>query len=173
MMVTASDVKFDALRSAIYHASRANFFNFWTRVFNFLVVILGATAFADVTTEPKWFAGAAAVIGALQLVFDFAGKARDHQYLQRRFYELVANVADKWTADETQVAQWSAALHRLYADETTPMRALDAISHNAACDALGHDNHRVKVHFYQAALSQFWPFADSAFRTPDTGAKSA
>jgi hypothetical protein len=72
--------KFDALRNAIYHSSRRRFFELLNRSLSFLVVISGTAAVANLhSLEPRWLAAMAAIIGALQLVFDFGG----------RFYNLI------------------------------------------------------------------------------------
>jgi hypothetical protein len=81
--------KFDALRNAIYHSSRRRFFELLNRSLSFLVVISGTAAVANLhSLEPRWLAAMAAIIGALQLVFDFGGRARIHEVLQRRYFEL-------------------------------------------------------------------------------------
>jgi len=83
--------KFDALRNAIYHTSRRRFFELLSRLLSFLVVISGTAAVANLhAIEPRFAAAAAATIGALQLVFDFNGRARTHEILQRKYYDLIA-----------------------------------------------------------------------------------
>jgi hypothetical protein len=41
------------------------------------------------------------------------------------------------TRRTSAAAKWQADLNLIYADEPPPMRALDAIAHNKACDSLG------------------------------------
>jgi hypothetical protein len=61
------------------------------------------------------------------LVFDPAGLARTHEFLQRRFYELVAEISETGKPSEVDLARWVSVINRLYAEEKPPMRALDAI----------------------------------------------
>ncbi len=63
-----------------------------------------------------------------------------HDNLQRRYYELVAQIVDN--PNEECAAKWEAQLIRIYADEPAPMRALDAIARNAAVEALGYPKKR-------------------------------
>jgi hypothetical protein len=51
---------------------------------------------------------------------------------------------------EEDFRKWQAALGRIYADEPPPMRALDALSYNAACKSMGYDfEHYRRVNFWQ------------------------
>lgn len=100
----AWNLRFDALRNAHYHKARQRRLDTWSKCANFLVVVLGTAAAADLGRHfvlhqfPAREAGATAatigflvaVIGALQLVFDWPGRARTHEFLQRRFYEWPA-----------------------------------------------------------------------------------
>lgn len=111
------------------------------------------------------------MFATLQLVFDFGGRAAQHDYLQRRYYELLADVLEN---PKTKVEVWEAKLTRLYADEPAPMRALDAIARNAAVDALGYpEKDRVRVEWYQSLLSQIWPFNETEFPYASSNTGSA
>jgi hypothetical protein len=135
---TVFNVRFDALRNAVYHASRRRFFELLSRSLSFLVVVSGTAAVASVAGwDPRWPAAGAAVIGALQLVFDFNGRARLHERLQQKYFELISAVDKKLSPSEADVAQWRSDLGIIYADEPPPMKALDAIAYNKACDSLG------------------------------------
>jgi hypothetical protein len=158
------DIKFDALRNAIYHASRRRFFELLSRFLSFCVVVSGTVAVANVAQwDPRVPAAGAAIIGALQLVFDFNGRARLHENLQRRYFELIAAIDGQMAPSEGEVAKWRSALSLIYADEPPPMRALDAIAHNKACDSLGCGDARVSVNSLQWLLSQFYSFPNTRF----------
>jgi hypothetical protein len=104
------DLKFEAIRNAIYHASRRRFFELLSRFLSFCVVVSGTVAVANVAKwDPRWPAAGAAVIGALQLVFDFNGRARLHENLQRRYFELVAEIDAKTAPTDEDVAKWKSA----------------------------------------------------------------
>ncbi len=67
-------------------------------------------------------------------MFGLGARARTHEFLQRRFYEVVADLAEITSVEDTQLVGREAALNRLYAEEPPPMRALDAVAYNAASD---------------------------------------
>jgi hypothetical protein len=158
------NIKFDALRNAIYHSSRRRFFELLNRSLSFLIIISGTVAVASVTKwDIAWPAAVAAVIGALQLVFDFAGRAYIHANLQRRYFELIAAIDGVVEATDQDLAKWRAALNLIYADEPPPMRALDAIAHNKACDSLGCPKGRVPVTFWQWLMQHVYSFPNVQF----------
>jgi hypothetical protein len=106
----------------------------------------------------------AAIIGALQLVFDFGGRAHIHEVLQRRYFELVADIDGTANPTEEDFRKWQAVLGRIYADEPPPMRALDALSYNAACKSMGYDfEHYRRVNFWQWLWSHIYPFPRTNF----------
>src|SRR2546430_5253871 len=90
------DVGFDALRNAIYHTERRTFFDFVNRLVNFSVVVLGASVAAKAAAlfsfQEIWLELAVVFIATAQLVFDFGWRAREHEFLQRRYYELMAEM---------------------------------------------------------------------------------
>lgn len=153
--------RFDALRNAIYHSSRRRFFELLTRSLSFLVVVSGTVAVSGLL-NPKWLAAAAAVIGASQLVFDFSGRARVHEMLQRKYYDLIAQMDGVQNPTDSQIGEWQAALNRIYVDEPPPMRALDAIAYNAACRHVGGGQFRI-IKFWHVFLSQIYPFPNTNF----------
>lgn len=166
----ASAAKFDALRSAIYHTSRRGFLELCSRLLNLVVVFSGTVAAADLgllvglDESQKWFAFAAALAGLFQLAFDPAGLARTHEFLQRRFYEILAEMAEKSKPTESDEARWKGALFRLYAEEKPPLRALDAISYNAAAESLGYGKDKlITIRWWHTALSQVMPFNGTSF----------
>jgi hypothetical protein len=75
---------------------------------------------------------ATVLINAGTLVYDFAGGARDHRDLKRRFYELLAEV--EGPEPDTR------AIHRrmilAFAEEPPTHRALNALAHNQAGDLI-------------------------------------
>jgi alkylation response protein AidB-like acyl-CoA dehydrogenase len=168
MARTVDEARFDALRNAIYHSSRRGFFETVNRMLNFFIIGGGTAAVADIGDswgiDPAWFAAVAALGGVLQLVFDFGGRARTHEFLQRRFYELAAEIAESQAPTEDQIRAWDGDLNRLYAEEPPPMRALDAIAYNAAVDALGRGaDKRIPLRWWHSLLRHFWPFNEKAF----------
>jgi len=163
-----ANIKFDALRNAIYYASRRRFFELLSRFLSFCVVFSGTAAVANVTQwDPRLPAAGAAVIGALQLVFDFNGRARIHENLQRRYFELIAQIDSENEINADKLAKWKSTLSLIYAEEPPPMRALDAIAYNKACDSLGKSDGRLYVNPLQSLLSQFYSFPNTHFRSAE------
>lgn len=135
-----TNLQFNVLRNAIYHTGRRMTLERWNRWCNFVTILLGATAMTDVLRntgiESHQFAlgGAVAAVSAAQLVFDFGGKARDHQSLQRDYYGLLADIEEVPEASDEQVAVWRGKMIRIAGDEPPTLRALDAKAYN---DAIG------------------------------------
>ncbi|MER9638348.1 hypothetical protein [Mesorhizobium sp. M0228] len=162
-----SKINFDALRNAIYHSSRCNYYDFLNRLMSLLVVAAGAGAVADFEkffASPALLAFVATMAGLFQLVFDFGGKARTHEFLQRRFYELTADIAEAEKPTTAKVRDWEATLNRLYAEEPPPMRAMDAIAYNAAAESLGSDkSKRIDVTWWQSLNRHWYAFNGASF----------
>ncbi|WP_319520221.1 hypothetical protein [uncultured Martelella sp.] len=132
------NVSFNVLRNALYHTARRLTFDRWNRWASALVILLGAAAVADFFIrfgiETVYLSIAVTVVGTLQLVFDFGGRARDHQALQRDYYNLLAEMEEApGTGD---LAAFRAKMTRISGDEPPMMKALDAKAYNDAIDAL-------------------------------------
>lgn len=137
-------VRFDALRNALYHTARRRSLEALDRWGNFFVVLFGA---ATVTQFGQWLgfgdiskvlATATAVVGAAKLAFNFASRARDHERLQRRYYDLLADI-ETHASDTTEemVRGWQATIVKITGDEPPLWALIDAISYNEAGNALG------------------------------------
>ncbi len=163
-------IRFNALRNALYHTGRRMFYDRWNRFFNFAVVVLGATAFSDlaavlapwlqVAVEPKLIAFYVAIIGAMQLAFDFSGRARDHQSLQRDYYSLLGDIEECPEPANEQLSQWQGKLARIAGDEPPTLRARDAKAFNDALGAteLYQASERLIIPFSHQLMGWFWPF---------------
>ncbi len=141
MIEERDNVRLNALRNALYHTGRRLAFERWNRLFSFLVILFGATAFADLSRQVPGLtvaAGAAvAIIGALQLVFDFSRLASEHKVLQRDYYAMLGEIEETPAPDADKIAAWRGRLARLAGDEPPVLRARDAKAYNDAIDALG------------------------------------
>ena len=154
------NLKFDILRNAIYHTARGQFFDLISRLINFTIIVLGTGAASQLGAatgkiDDRWLAGAAALLAALQLVGDFGVAARNHAYLQRRCYELLSELELSTPLDEGRIATLRAKLIILYGEEPPPMRALDAVAYNAACDSVGKPDARVRINLFQDPCANF------------------
>ncbi|WP_146010351.1 hypothetical protein [Acidimangrovimonas sediminis] len=163
------NVRFNALRNALYHTARRRALERMNRVFNLAVILLGAAAIGDVLARfgiaQSWIGAAVALIGALQLVFDFGRQARDHQTLQRDYYSLLADIEAVPSANDEDCATWQSRLVRIAAEEPPMLRALDAKAYNDAIDALefGRDQ-RLHVPLLHRILAAFVSFEGHDYR---------
>lgn len=143
-----------ALRNALYHSARRGWLDGWNRFYN-LVVILGGTASAGKfiisgSTADLWLGLVIAGVGALQLVYDFGGRSRTHEFLQRRFYDLMARIDATLTPTPADCAHWRSEITLAAADTPPTLRALDAIMDNQATAALrGSKSPRLQVNWLQ------------------------
>jgi hypothetical protein len=157
------NIRFNVLRNALYHTARRRTLERWNRIFNFLVVVLGATAVGDFLVrfeiQQSDVGMAVAVIGALQLVFDFGRQSRDHQSLQRDYYALLADIeATVEDSDEIR-AQWFSRMIKITGDEPPTLRALDAKAYNDALDAMELPrSERLHIPFMQRRLGSIFSF---------------
>ena len=160
-MTDISASKFDALRNAIYHTARKQFYDFLNRLLNFLVIIFGAGVAGKASElfhiRELWLEFGALLFATSQLTFDFGYKARTHEFLQRKYNEMLAEIELETTPDP---ARWNAKLYTIASDEPMPMRALDALAYNAAIDATISDPelkraNRLRVPFCHRLLKHF------------------
>ena len=175
-------LKFAALRNAHYHKARQRRLEFWARASNFMVVALGAAAATEFGTgviariipgiDTK--AGGAlvgffiATLGAAQLVYDWSGRARTHEFLQRRFFEILAKLEEFVEQKEENYRKLEAELVRIYADEPPTLRALDSIAFNETRDALGSTNgsdDRLVLKWYHSLFRHLFAFPATHFPT--------
>jgi hypothetical protein len=161
--------KFDALRNAIYHTARRNFFDLMNRGLNFLVIILGASVAGKAThlfdIRELWLELSVLVAATAQLTFDFGYRARTHEFLQRKYYDMLAELELEATPDPQK---WASKLFTIAGDEPMPLRALDALAYNAALDATSSNpairtQYRLHVPWYQRMLRHVIAFHSYAY----------
>lgn len=164
-------IRFNVLRNAIYHASRWRFLDSSNKTFSALVVLAGASAVGDLGSaiggpDARWFAAIATFFGTIQLVFDLSSKARTHEFLQKRFFELAAEIEEAGEKAVEEMTKWEAALRRLYAEEPPPMRALNEVAYNAAMISFGRSSKDlVVIPWWVNLFKQFWAFNGTTFKT--------
>lgn len=170
MIPDRENIRFNALRNALYHSTRRRSLERINRVFNFLVVILGTAVISDALGQlpiPRYTLGTAiAAVGALQLVFDFGRQARDHQVLQRDYYSLLADIEASPEADDAVCAEWQSRMIRITADEPPVLRALDAKAYNDALDATHsfEASQRLRIPVLHQMFGGIWSFDGYNYR---------
>lgn len=166
----ADNIRFNALRNALYHTARRRHFEMLARWLNLAVILLGAAAIADplklIGVSAMWIGVAVALVGALQLVFDFGRQARDHQALQRDYYRLLAEIEATTGPDAADLARWRGEMIRITADEPPVLRAIDAKAYNDAIDATGvyFQSERLAIPLVHRLFGGVLPFEGHAYR---------
>ncbi|WP_126010598.1 hypothetical protein [Georhizobium profundi] len=166
----AFQLRHTALRNANYHLARRRWLEGVSRCFNLLVILGGTGTAAEVVRGSDFGAlllGATiALIGALQLVFDFSGRARLHETLQRRYFELMADIECALDPQQADCANWRAKLTRIAGDEPPVMRALDAVADNQATGALlGATKPRLQISRWEHFSRNFCAHENKTFPT--------
>lgn len=156
-------IRFNVLRNAHYHTARRLRFSRLNRWSNLIVILLGAAAMGDVLGVlgiPQIFAGAGvAFAGAIQLVFDFAGSAREHQQLQRDYYNLLADIEAVAAPDVDQCTAWYSRMVRIAAEEPPVMRAVDAKAYNDTVGSMEWpDDQRLIIPWWQRPFRHLLSF---------------
>ena len=94
-----------------------------------------------------------AVVTALSLVFDFAGRASTHRDLRRRFYDLLARAEIGGDAVAIQ-----SEMTKLYAEEPPVSWAVNAVAHNtAARNLFGDDAKLVEIGWWARNTARIYP----------------
>lgn len=158
----AKGILHDCDRSARYHVLRKAFYS---RIHSWMMVIVvfsGSAAAAIIskqllTDSPQiiLIVLIPTLMGAIDLVWNPSGRARDHEVLARRFY-WVAKLVDVEKADQDQVREWNNSLLSAYEDEPDIFHALNAECYNAATKALGVDKKKYKTIGWWPRLFRQW-----------------
>ncbi|MDR7125524.1 hypothetical protein J2X53_002355 [Pseudorhodobacter sp. 4114] len=124
--------RFELLRCAMYHEDCEAWFAFLHRASTGLNILLGTAAVATVINQsPAWAVAsgvAIALLSVLSLVWDYAGRARDHKVLRQRYFHLMADL-ESGSATPERVKTGMAAI---YADEPPTNTAVNTVAHNRA-----------------------------------------
>ncbi|MDN5568186.1 MAG: hypothetical protein L0G27_05475 [Paracoccus sp. (in: a-proteobacteria)] len=135
------ELKFELLRSALYHDICQQRAERRHRGLTFANVLLGSGAIAGFGAQLPLLgqlAGVAvAAIAGLQLVWDFGGAAHCHAGLRRRFYDLLADLDEGAVPVVVQARQT-----RIFADEPPVDEAVNKIADQRAGLSIFGDEHR-------------------------------
>jgi hypothetical protein len=169
------EVEFHALRNALYHTARRIWLERCDAAMKLASILFATGAVATMTPDwgaftPAALALVAAAFSAGDLVLGFGRAAFEHAILQRRYYDVLADLEE--TDDPAAVRRARAAMTRLYGEERPVMRAVDAIAYNAAqTSRYGDRGKRLKVAWHHGLLRHVWPYSGSSF--DETGARAA
>ncbi|MBO0904418.1 hypothetical protein [Jiella sonneratiae] len=133
------------MRNGIYHSMRRQFFERCERLGNLAVLLLGAASVAQVTARTIGDENNAALaigflvalVGGLQLVFNFGGRARDHAMFQARFYGLLAKAERPGSEPDRLAAEIESEMATFYGEEPPTYHVVNAIAYNAVQESFG------------------------------------
>ena len=168
------DIRFAALRNAHYHLSRQAWFDRWNRLFNVLIIASG-TALAWQISQQNEAVGvvvaiSTTVIGSLQLVLDLGGQARNHEFLKRRYFEVLAEIEKLENPSQVDKSRLKAQLLSLSAEEPPTYWALDAIAYNQIVHSMygvEGKEHRCLVSWWQLRTRHILYYAGVNFTDPE------
>jgi hypothetical protein len=162
-----ADVEFDCVRSAIYHGARMHFLDRLNRWMMFIVVLSStvtmSTFIIAIGLSPEIFAIVSATFAAANIAFGFSNRARDHDFLRRKYYDLLAKLIE--SREDPDIAERiHCEMLRVSATEPPPLRALDAIAYNAALEGLGREHaKRIPIRWWESFLRHLYPFNSTDF----------
>ncbi|WP_155982252.1 hypothetical protein [Xanthobacter sp. 126] len=169
---TLEGVRFHTLRNALYHTARRQVLERRNRFFNLLVILLGTAAAADaaeltgVDGADVWLGIATAAVGSVQLVFDWGGRARTHQGLQKEYYQILAQAEAIDGADTAAIKSLAGDLTKIYADEPPTVQVADAEAHNAACQTMGGGyGDLIKISIFMRVIGFLFPSTPFEWKT--------
>lgn len=154
-----SELQHRCLRNAAYYEDREAHFDRLHKFVLFLIVISGSAAFPQVITPlgidwltPELALAVASIAGLCDLVFDIAGKARQHATLRWRALDIYAGTHTQ-TCD---VEALEAAIARLYTDEPPTMKVVNLLADNTAARALDGDKREIWIVPFWSRLLRHW-----------------
>lgn len=104
------------------------------------------------------------LIGAITLAWNPSGRARDHQVLAGRFYQIASQIT-LGPVDAERLKKWEADVLGVLEDEPSTLHALNAECYNAATKAMNRKPRPLlRVNWYQHLLRNWWPFSPTSFR---------
>ncbi|MBO0661311.1 hypothetical protein J1C48_01870 [Jiella sp. CQZ9-1] len=165
-----------AMRNGVYHSMRRQFFERCERLANLAVLLLGAASVAQVASatlggQPSTLAIGFLVtlVGGLQLVFNFGGRARDHALFQARFYALLSKAERKTDNPDELAAEIESEMASFYGEEPPTYHVVNAIAYNAVQNSFGRSDKGalLKIGFRQNLLKNLWPFSLHDLKTFD------
>lgn len=143
----------DCDRSARYHTHRRTFFDWCHRWMMVAVLVSGSSAVAILSGAfgSGVRDGAVSIIimlipatvGAISVVWNLTDRARDHEILARRFYQIAKSINVE-EADPEQIENWRTEILSAFQEEPAVFYALHAECYNAATRALGYGDDKLR-----------------------------
>jgi hypothetical protein len=166
---------FSIQRSIRYHDRRISHFDKLHKLTNVCTILISGVVILELTGAKspdwvKWFAAAAAMLGAFDLVVGYGHRANQHRDLKRRFCVLERKLIQSNTEHDLQPMH--AERSEIEADEPPVFRALDGLCHNEMCAARGYSrtnpeecNHYRTIPWYTRATANWVHWSNIGART--------
>jgi len=157
-----SDLLFNAETSALYHKAREGFLDAAHRLVMAGVLLSSSGAVVAIAKDfgvAPYLAAVPAALGALDIVFAFGIRAREHALLARRFLELARDAA----IDGKTVRELMGIYYVLCGEESATYHAVAMLCHNQSCDARDSPDYKVHVTWTQRHLRHLVRFESSDF----------
>jgi len=133
------------------------------------VLVCGSAVVADGFGDPKWFGAIAGILAALDMVYSYANKARDHEFLYRRLMQLASRLTIIAPGSDAELDEIDRQYHQILADEPPPYRALNALCHNEVMIRHGKNSEwLVTLSGWQRLTMHLFRFETGAFPTNRT-----
>lgn len=165
-------LKLDTLRNIAYHDRRRRWFLRIGRGFQAASIFLSCGAIAVFFAKLGDFAPAipsvlAAAATALNLVFDFRGRASEHHSLEKRYHlimEKLENARNRNILTDALCCDLSEEMNAIHKDEPPLNITLNLISYNVALYQIAGDNreyiaeHRESLRWYESFFADWYDF---------------
>jgi hypothetical protein len=130
-------LNFGVEKSLRYHQRRRAHYERLHKATMLGVILSGSAAFANSLDHLHWFGLVAATLGALDLVFGFSHRARDHELLHKRFTALAAELRTTTSPTQEEAQRWERCRLEIESDEPPTYWALEASCWNEVAHAWG------------------------------------
>jgi len=159
-------VLFPVEKSIRYHRRRRAFYDSWHRWLMLGVILAGSASVADVIPSyPKVLGLIIALFGASDLVFGLSDKARDHDFLMRRFCHLMADMRSCSEPTRAHVDRWQVERIQIEADEPATYWALEAACFNEATRAFDRNrDDEVHLAWYYRLTKNYFQYDPTRFK---------
>lgn len=152
---------FGVRRSIRYHNHRRRHFDFINKFTTIIAALSGSATVISVLSKlgqncTITFAVIVAVMSAVDLVLGTAQKAREHNDLAKRFFDLEKAIITIKEITEEDLSRLTTQRLDIEADEPPVLQVLDCICHNELLRAMGYDQSKhVKIKWYQRLFRNF------------------
>ena len=153
-------IKFRVYCNIIYHTAQFRFFNLIDKTINFLIIVSGSAIFVEMSSSlQNTTTVSIAILGIIQIVFDPRGSAIRHDNIRRSYHKLFNKMLESDKSETELLRKVKREIVKISSDEPPPLKVLDIISHNRACETLGYPNEeKYKVSLFYSLFCNFISF---------------